>query len=91
MDDAKRVNGARVSVRWRMTLGVVCLGAAVFVFNLMAHALWMSGHPVEGGGEAGAAWGRRADIWLGVLVVLLGVVAWCVWGVVRKKKRGARA
>lgn len=62
MDDAKRKNRPRVSVGWLIGIGVVCLGATVFVFNRKAHALWMSGHSVE----AGAVWGHRADGWFGV-------------------------
>ncbi|MFG0291926.1 MAG: hypothetical protein ACF8MJ_02100, partial [Phycisphaerales bacterium JB050] len=74
--DSRTGIGARFPV-WSIVIGVVCLLAMLPVVNFMAHSLWMSGHPVEGGGEAGAAWGRRADLWFGVLVVLLGVMAWC--------------
>jgi hypothetical protein len=46
----------------------------------------MYGHPVEGVGAAGEAWGRRADLWFGVLVVLVAVLGWSVWGMVKWRR-----
>ena len=76
---------------WLIPLGLVGVVGMVFVFNLMAHALWLSGHPVEGTGASGEAWGRRADAWFAVLVVILGLEAWCVWRVVRVVRRRGEA
>ncbi|MFB3431302.1 MAG: hypothetical protein ABL309_10325 [Phycisphaerales bacterium] len=81
--------GQRGNAVWPIVIGVFCLLAVLVAGNFMLHALWMPGHPVEDGGERGEAWGRRATVWFGVVVVLVIGLGWSVWRVERWWRRRA--
>jgi hypothetical protein len=74
--------------RWKLAIAIVllCAGAAAVLYsaNTMAFCAWLSAHP----NYDDALWGRRADMWLCVTVVLLCIETAGLWRTVVLYRRG---